>query len=120
MMNKTEIIKYLSFLITSAYGICLFVFINASQSFVAAQILNIPKEILGSTIGTITFYDQLLSLFLVFCWGVASDFTGRAFVYSCAFVFMGISLIVIPFSLNFVQLLLFRLNSLSVVRQVLQ
>jgi MFS family permease len=90
--------------------ISLFVFINASQGFVLAQIINIPINELGYAAGSLTFYDELLSLVMVFIWGLLSDFIGRRTVYSAGFLFMSLGLFSFTFAGSlYPDLLIFRL-----------
>ncbi|KAI9333855.1 major facilitator superfamily domain-containing protein [Obelidium mucronatum] len=101
--------QWVLYLTATSLGICLFVFINATQSLVLTHILNIPTGELGDKAGTISFADQLVSLAAVYVFGVSSDFLGRRIVYSFGFVAMGAALAGTPWVHTYGQLLCARL-----------
>ena len=86
-VTKTHFIIYL---FAALLSISLFVFLNASQAFVLGELLSVPKEELGNVSGSLAFYDELLSIFMVLIWGVISDSAGRKFVYSIGFLIMAL------------------------------
>ncbi|TPX71097.1 hypothetical protein SpCBS45565_g01321 [Spizellomyces sp. 'palustris'] len=126
-------VSYVNFgvyLLAAALGICLFVFINSSQvladeriylilrhikqevlqGFVLGQVLLIPSKELGNASGSLTFYDELVSIFAVWVWGIASDRIGRRAVYGLGFAIMALGLALFTYAKNlYPQLLLFRL-----------
>ena len=71
--SKTSNLNILSYLLAALINICLFVFINSSQGFVLTQILFVPSAEIGNAVGTLTFADELLSVFALWIWGLASD-----------------------------------------------
>ncbi|KAJ3010922.1 UNVERIFIED_CONTAM: hypothetical protein HDU68_001913, partial [Siphonaria sp. JEL0065] len=83
--------QWLIYLSATLLGICLFVFINATQSLVLTQILHIPSGELGDKAGTLSFIDQIVSLATVYLAGICSDFVGRRVVYSSGFLVMGVA-----------------------------
>ncbi|KND00412.1 uncharacterized protein SPPG_04735 [Spizellomyces punctatus DAOM BR117] len=123
-------VNFSVYLLAAALGICLFVFINSSQvltdeaiypilrhikqellqGFVLGQVLLIPSEELGNASGSLTFYDELVSIFAVWIWGIASDRIGRRAVYGLGFAIMALGLALFTYAKNlYPQLLLFRL-----------
>ncbi|RKO84743.1 hypothetical protein BDK51DRAFT_26870, partial [Blyttiomyces helicus] len=92
--------NFAAYLAAASAGIGLFVFINASQSFVLGQVLTVPKSQLGTAAGTLTFADELLSLPMVFVWGLASDVVGRRVVYAAGFAIMALGLALFPTATN--------------------
>ncbi|KAJ3294858.1 hypothetical protein HK104_003230 [Borealophlyctis nickersoniae] len=107
---------FVTYLFAAATAICLFVFLNASQptffikGFVLGQVLNLPKTELGNAAGSLSFYDELLSLPLVWVWGLASDRIGRKSVYAGGFAFMALGLGLFTYAKNlYPELLLYRL-----------
>ncbi|ORZ37234.1 major facilitator superfamily domain-containing protein [Catenaria anguillulae PL171] len=101
--------NFLVFLVATLLTVCIFVFLNASTSFVLSEILGITTG-LGDASGSIAFYDELLSMLMVVVWGAVSDFIGRRTVYAVGFAIMGAALCVYPQVNNlYPQLLLARL-----------
>ncbi|KAI9330294.1 major facilitator superfamily domain-containing protein [Obelidium mucronatum] len=88
--------QWVLYLTASLLGICLFVFINATQALVLTQIVGIPSEELGDRAGTLAFTDQIASMFAVLVFGVLSDRVGRRLVYSFGFLAMGAALCAYP------------------------
>ncbi|KAJ3027725.1 UNVERIFIED_CONTAM: hypothetical protein HDU68_003257 [Siphonaria sp. JEL0065] len=88
--------QWVLYLTATFFGIAVFVFVNATQSMVLTHILNIPSSQLGDKAGTISFADQIISVFAVYLFGVSSDFLGRRAVYSFGFAVMGVALCVTP------------------------
>lgn len=102
--------QFTAYLVAAFLSIAMFVFLNASQAFVLGQIVQIPSNGLGDASGSLTFYDELCSLVLVFCWGVLSDVWGRGVVYSAGFLWMGVGLALFTYAWNlYPSLLLFRI-----------
>ncbi|KAJ1550904.1 hypothetical protein HK096_004303, partial [Nowakowskiella sp. JEL0078] len=78
--------------------------------FVLGQIISVPENQLGNLSGSLTFYDELFSLVMVWVWGLTSDIIGRRTVYSLAYIFMAIGLFIFTFASDvYPQLLIFRL-----------
>ncbi|KAJ3209627.1 hypothetical protein HDU67_006034 [Dinochytrium kinnereticum] len=106
----TTSLNFTAYLIATFFNICLFVFLNSSQTFVLTQILRVPTEIIGDTSGNIAFIDQILSLVAVWGWGLASDLVGRRTVYVAGYGLMGLAICFYTFARNvYPQLLLMRL-----------
>jgi membrane protein DedA with SNARE-associated domain len=61
----TTQLNFTAYLLASFLTFTLFVFINASLGFVLAEIIGIPVKELGYAAGSLTFYDELLSLIMV-------------------------------------------------------
>ncbi|KAJ3181742.1 hypothetical protein HDU87_000760 [Geranomyces variabilis] len=85
-------INFIVYLVAAALGICIFVFLNSSQGFVLGNIVHVPSSSLGDASGSLTFYDELVSVFAVWLWGIASDHFGRRAVYSSGFFVMAVGL----------------------------
>ncbi|KAI8907611.1 major facilitator superfamily domain-containing protein [Powellomyces hirtus] len=85
-------LNFVVYLIAASLGICFFVFINSSQGFVLGDIIRIPSSELGTASGSLTFYDELVSIVAVYLWGLASDRIGRRAVYGAGFFIMAIGL----------------------------
>ncbi|KAJ3159763.1 hypothetical protein HDU86_001415 [Geranomyces michiganensis] len=103
-------LKFLIYLLAAALGICIFVFLNASQGFVLSNIVHIPAPSLGNASGSLTFYDECVSVVCVWLWGIASDRVGRRGVYGGGFVIMGVALAAFTFPTRlYPELLLVRL-----------
>ena len=77
---------FIIYLLAALLSICLFVFLNASQAFILGEVLGVAKAQLGNVSGSLAFYDQILSLFMVLIWGVLSDIFGRKIIYICGFL----------------------------------
>ncbi|KAI9014988.1 major facilitator superfamily domain-containing protein [Gaertneriomyces semiglobifer] len=77
---------------------------------VLSQILHVPSSEIGNVSGSLAFYDQLVSLVAVLCWGLVSDRLGRSFVYGAGFAIMSLGLALFTFAHNvYPQLLMCRL-----------
>ncbi|KAJ3223502.1 hypothetical protein HK099_001033 [Clydaea vesicula] len=110
LSKNTSALNFLSYLVATSFAICLFVFLNATQGFVLSQIVKVPSSELGYTSGSLSFYDEIFSLFLVAFWGIISDFFGRRLVYALGFFFMSVGIFTFTFAQNvYPQLLIFRL-----------
>lgn len=100
---------------TYLIGICLFsitflVFLNSTVSFVVTDLIHAPLENVGDYVGTLSFADELLALFMCPVWGVLSDRLGVRWVASTGFALIGISLFVFVQAKDvYPQLLLARL-----------
>ncbi|KAJ3082995.1 hypothetical protein HK102_001335 [Quaeritorhiza haematococci] len=102
-------LNFVAYLLAVMLAICLFVFLNSSQGFVLGEAIQVPKDQLGSSAGSLSFYDELLSCVLVWVWGIASDKIGRASVYSAGYLFMGVGLLAFTYATNvYPELLLLR------------
>ncbi|KAI8851251.1 hypothetical protein BC829DRAFT_387675 [Chytridium lagenaria] len=66
----TTALNFSAYLLATFFNICLFVFLNSSQTFVLTQVLRIPTNTIGDVSGTLTFADEILSLIAVWCWGL--------------------------------------------------
>ncbi|KAJ3258267.1 hypothetical protein HK103_003748 [Boothiomyces macroporosus] len=98
------------YLLGVAMTIALFVFLNSTQGFVLKEILNYPTDNLGYASGSLVFYDELLSLFMVAVWGILSDLVDRFSIFGLGFLFSALGLGVFTYASNlYPQLLLFRL-----------
>ncbi|KDO23967.1 hypothetical protein SPRG_10664 [Saprolegnia parasitica CBS 223.65] len=91
-------INFIGFVLASGFAICMYVFLNASQGFVLGSILNVSSKNLGNITGNLTFFDQCISLVMVYVWGILSDRVGRNFIYGAGFGFMGLALILYPYA----------------------
>ncbi|KAI8918006.1 major facilitator superfamily domain-containing protein [Entophlyctis helioformis] len=99
-----------AYLIASLFTISFFVFINSSQGFVLQEIVHVPVSRLGDTSGSLVFYDQMATLFVIIFWGALSDTIGRHIVYSLGYLLIGVSLILYTYATNvYPQLILLRL-----------
>ncbi|KAJ3335577.1 hypothetical protein HDU93_004972 [Gonapodya sp. JEL0774] len=88
----TSVLNFIIYLLASLLTINFLVFLSSSQSFVLTTIIGVPKENLGDTTGNLGFFDELLSLVMVYVWGLTSDKIGRRLVYSVGYLLIGISL----------------------------
>lgn len=86
-----------AFLLHSASSITFLVFLNMTQPFLISQLGETKKQ--GSLSGTLVFYDELLSMFLVLFWGSLADVTGTRLVAVTGYCFIAVAL----FSLTFAQ-----------------
>jgi MFS family permease len=103
-------LHFVIYLFAALLSISFFVFLNASQAFVLGEILLVPKESLGDVSGSLGFYDEILSVFMVLVWGIISDSIGRKIVYISGFIILSVALYLFTFAVNvYPQLLLFRL-----------
>ncbi|KAJ3173128.1 hypothetical protein HDU88_004587 [Geranomyces variabilis] len=103
-------INFIVYLLAAALGICIFVFLNSSQGFVLGNIVRVPSSSLGNASGSLTFYDELVSVFAVWLWGIASDHVGRRAVYGSGFFIMAVGLAAFTFPTRlYPDLLLVRL-----------
>lgn len=74
------------------------------------QILSVPTDQLGNASGSLTFYDELVSIVAVWGWGIHSDCVGRRIVYGTGFSIMAISLALFTYARTlYPELLLYRL-----------
>ncbi|ODV83049.1 hypothetical protein CANARDRAFT_204014 [[Candida] arabinofermentans NRRL YB-2248] len=85
-------LNFLGFLLASFGAIMLAVFVSATQSYFITDALGIGTKV-GSYIGTLGFYDELLSMCLVPFIGVLSDKIGARPIISFGFFIAGISLL---------------------------
>jgi MFS family permease len=109
LQDGISLLNLVSYLTACFFSITLFVYLNSAQAFLLPFILESNGEI-GQVSGQLTFYDELLSLGVVFLAGVVSDRVGRHVVYSAGFVIMGMALVIYPFARNvYPDLLLARL-----------
>jgi MFS family permease len=99
LTRTTSSLNLWSYVIASLFSISFLVFINAAQGYVLADLLNVPTEELGNTSGSLAFYDQLLSIVMVYVWGFLSDkfpLQGRRVVFTLGFGFIAIALFLFP------------------------
>ena len=90
--------------------ISIFVFLNSTQGFVLKDILKINTGELGDVSGTLVFYDELTSFFVVAIWGILSDFVGKYLVFGFGFIILSLALGMFTFANNvYPELLLLRL-----------
>ncbi|KAJ3073990.1 hypothetical protein HDU98_000151 [Podochytrium sp. JEL0797] len=101
--------QWMLYLMAALLGICLYVFINTTQSLILTNILRIPTDQLGDKSGNLTFADQIASLFAVYIFGLSSDFVGRRCIYGFGFSTMGIALCLYPRVESYTALMVVRL-----------
>ena len=95
-------------------GVCLFsisflVFLNASVSFVIADVIGIERGI-GDLVGTLGFVDELVALAACPAWGLMSDVVGARLVCVIGYTIVGLALFVFVQAENvYPQLLLARI-----------
>ncbi|KAI9594926.1 major facilitator superfamily domain-containing protein [Syncephalis fuscata] len=81
----------ITLLIGALFTICFAVFLNAAQSFVLSDILGIVEG-KGSISGSLTLYDEIMSIFASALWGTLSDRIGRRPVWVAGYLVMAIGL----------------------------
>ncbi|RKP25547.1 major facilitator superfamily domain-containing protein, partial [Syncephalis pseudoplumigaleata] len=84
-------INLAALLVGALFTICFSVFLNAAQTFVLSDIIGIVEG-KGSISGSLTFYDELVSLFAAALWGTLSDRVGRRPVWVASYLIMGAGL----------------------------
>ena len=88
--------------------IAMFVFLSSTQSFVLNLQLNIVDNV-GNLVGILAFYDELVSIVMVFFWGVMADLTNIRLVFCIGFLFMSLGLFLYTIPTTFPFLVLARL-----------
>jgi MFS family permease len=83
-------------------------FSSAFLPFVLSTYLHIPAEEQGRTIGDLVFYNGIIMLLFANMWGTLSDLVGRRIIFGASFIFIGISMILIPLATSFWMLVGFR------------
>ncbi|KAL1925633.1 uncharacterized protein VTP21DRAFT_516 [Calcarisporiella thermophila] len=102
-------LNFCGFIVTVLFSITFFVFLNSSTSFVISVLLGITNNI-GQYSGDLTFYDEILTLFLALFWGSLSDRIGRRPVAVASYLLIGLSMFVFTLAKNvYPDLLLCRL-----------
>ncbi|OQR95676.1 hypothetical protein ACHHYP_00059 [Achlya hypogyna] len=96
--ENVTVLNFIGFVLASGFAICMYVFLNSTQGFVLGSVLHVPTAKLGDITGNLTFFDQCISLIMVYVWGVSSDRIGRNYIYGAGFGFMGIALILYPYA----------------------
>ncbi|OQR92051.1 hypothetical protein THRCLA_08798, partial [Thraustotheca clavata] len=101
--------NFITFIVASGLAICMYVFLSSTQGFVLGQVLNVPVSKIGDISGNLTLLDEILSLGMVYFWGIYSDRIGRNSIYAMGFGFIGIGLIAYPFASDYnIDLIVFR------------
>jgi MFS family permease len=98
-----------SLLLASMFAICFAVFLNAAQAFVLSDVLGIGEG-KGDISGSLSLYDEIMSIPAAALWGAFSDRTGRRPVWVICYLIIsaGLFLYTIPNSV-YPGLLLVRL-----------
>jgi MFS family permease len=81
----------ITLLIGALFTICFSVFLNAAQTFVLSDIIGIVEG-KGSISGSLTLYDEIISIFASVLWGTLSDRIGRRPVWVVSYLIMCASL----------------------------
>jgi Na+/melibiose symporter-like transporter len=90
----------LAFLFAAMMSICFFVFLSVLQTPVLTNVIKVPQKKLGDASGSLAFYDEIVSIFLMTFWGILSDRIGRKLIYAIGFVVMAVGLVLYPFATN--------------------
>ncbi|KAJ1557611.1 hypothetical protein HK405_015594, partial [Cladochytrium tenue] len=100
LAQGTPPVRFAVLLLAAAAAVALFVFLNASQAFVLADLLGVDRARLGDVAGSLAVADQLVCLAAAGAWGALSDGNGggrrRAAVYAAGFVIMAVALAAYP------------------------
>ncbi|KAF0698250.1 Aste57867_11125 [Aphanomyces stellatus] len=98
LKEHVTVVNFLAFVLASGMAICMYVFLNSAQGFILGMVLRVNKNNLGDITGNLTLFDQLVSLVMVYVWGVSSDRVGRHYIYGAGFAFMGVATILYPYA----------------------
>jgi MFS family permease len=101
-------VNFASFLFGVFITMIVLPFSSAILPFVLSTYLHIPAEEQGRTIGDLVFYNGIILLVFANLWGTISDFLGRRIIYAASFIFIGISMTLIPLAKTFWMLVAFR------------
>ncbi|CAO3648892.1 unnamed protein product [Cunninghamella blakesleeana] len=100
------------FLIFSIFlSLSVIVFLSGTQSFyIYPRIPSINQDEVGDITGSLSFYSEIMSLVMVIIWGVLSDHFEKRWIMCLGLFFMGLPVVVYPYSKNvYPHLLVLRL-----------
>lgn len=89
MTSKRIIGSYSALVMMS---IALLVSLNGLQYRILTDLLQVPENRVGNDVGSLGFYDELLTIPLLALWGALSDRIGRRTIYTLGFLFLTIAL----------------------------
>ncbi|ESX01283.1 hypothetical protein KL918_004354 [Ogataea parapolymorpha] len=89
--HEYTLINFICFLLASFSSVALAVFISTTQTYFITDVLQIGENV-GSYVGTLGLFDEILSMCLVPLMGVLADRFGSRVVVSSGFLVSGLSL----------------------------
>ncbi len=102
-------VNFVTFLFSSFVCISMFSAMNFFQGYVLTEHLNIPAEQQGRIAGTLAFWTEIVSIFLVVPFGVLSDRIGRRPIIVFGIAITGIGFGLYPFATSVAELTIYRL-----------
>ncbi|KAG7878381.1 hypothetical protein KL935_004337 [Ogataea polymorpha] len=89
--HEYTLINFICFLLASFSSVALAVFVSTTQTYFITDVLQIGENV-GSYVGTLGLFDEILSMCLVPLMGVLADRFGSRVVVSSGFLVSGLSL----------------------------
>ena len=89
---------FIAFLVAAMMAIAGLVFINTDQTYIMVDILDYPRDKVGSAAGTLAFADEILSVFMVSIWGALSDKIARRWVFGIGLACMALAITLHPWA----------------------
>jgi MFS family permease len=90
--------SFLAFLFSAMMAIAGLVFINADQTYVMVDILDYPRDQVGTAAGNLVFGDELVSMMMVSAWGALSDKIARRWIFAIGLALMGLGTALHPWA----------------------
>lgn len=100
--------QFATLLFGSFFGIAMMGFINASQPFLFAEVLDIPAAEQGPLAGNLTFLAELVVLACIGWLGALSDRFGRRPIWAGGFLLIAAGYTLYPLATNVTELSVFR------------
>ncbi|KAG7694181.1 hypothetical protein KL929_004014 [Ogataea haglerorum] len=89
--HEYTLMNFICFLLASFSAVALAVFVSTTQTFFITDVLQIGENV-GSYVGTLGLFDEILSMCLVPLMGVLADRFGSRVIVSSGFFVSGLSL----------------------------
>jgi len=90
-------------------GVAMLAGISFLQAYILTEHLNIPRSQQGTVSGDLSFWVEVVAIFLFTPVGVLADRIGRRPVYVGGIIIMGFGYGLVPFATSVAELMLFRL-----------
>ncbi|MDH3510231.1 MAG: MFS transporter [Gammaproteobacteria bacterium] len=90
-------------------GVAMLSGISFLQGYVLTEHLHIPRNQQGTVSGDLSFWVEVVAIFLFTPVGVLADRIGRRPVYICGIIIMGIGYGLVPYATSVAELMVFRL-----------